>query len=61
MTETLFQSRSTTVKNSSKSNTLKTVIPSSVRDVLKLDPHDKLLWDVIFEDNKFHCYISKEE
>ena len=61
MTESLFQSKSTTVKNSSRSSTLKTVIPSSVRDVLKLDPHDQLIWDVIFEDNKFHCYISKDE
>lgn len=61
MTETLFTSKSTTVKNSSKSKTLKTIIPSSIRDVLNLNAHDELNWNVKFEDNEFHCYVTKEE
>ena len=61
MTETLFTSKSKTVKNSNNSQTLKTVIPSSVRDVLNLSAYDELNWNVKFEDNKFHCYISKKE
>ena len=42
MTETLFTSKSKTVKNSNNSQTLKTVIPSSIRDVLNLTAHDEL-------------------
>lgn len=61
MTETLFTSKSTTVKNSSRSKTLKTVIPSSIRDILGLSAHDELNWNVKFENDEFHCYVTKEE
>ena len=61
MVETLFTSKSTTVKNSSNSQTLKTVIPSSIRDVLGLNAHDELNWNVKFENNEFQCYVTKQE
>lgn len=61
MTKTLFTSKSKTIKNSSNSQTLRTVIPTAIRDIINLNAHDELNWNVKFEDNQFHCYITKNE
>lgn len=60
MNQKLVSGTSNVVSSSSKSKSVRTVIPQQVRESLDLNPKDKIQWNVEFDGKKLRCYVEKE-